>query len=166
MDRAVCKGRPIRHNQLMQKTKHGTAFMKRYFPTLLCGLAFLMAGLRPAPAQTQLSPTRYDYSQVAQQITQGCTTDYDRAKAIYRWLCANISYDTSYSIYTADDCWDRKRGGLPSLLRTLLPTGGAAGHTHRNHLRKLQEQGRDNRPGRPLLDIRRHQPGAQPGHPD
>lgn len=110
MDCAACKGHGLRRNLLMQKTKHDTALMKRYFPTLLCGLAFLMAALRPASAQTQLSPTRYDYSQVAQQITQGCTTDYDRAKAIYRWLCANISYDTSYSIYTADDCWDRKRG--------------------------------------------------------
>lgn len=60
--------------------------------------------------QAAVSDTRYDYSDVAAQITAGCNTKYDKAKAIYRWLCANISYDTSYSIYTADECWDNQRG--------------------------------------------------------
>ena len=58
----------------------------------------------------QVSPTRYDYSQVARQITAGCDTKYEQARAIYRWLCDNISYDTSYSIFTADECWDSRRG--------------------------------------------------------
>ncbi len=57
-----------------------------------------------------LSETKYDYSQVAAQITADCSSNYDKAKAIYRWLAANIAYDTSYSIYTADECWEQKRG--------------------------------------------------------
>lgn len=57
-----------------------------------------------------ISDTRYDYSNAARQITAGCSTRYEQAKAIYRWLCRNISYDTSYSIYTADECWDSRTG--------------------------------------------------------
>ncbi len=60
--------------------------------------------------EQQLSATRYDYSQAARQITAGCSSKYEQAKAIYRWLCDNISYDTSRSIYTADECWDKRRG--------------------------------------------------------
>lgn len=58
----------------------------------------------------QVAPTKYDYTQVAQQITAGCGSKYEQAHAIYRWLCDNISYDTSFSIYTADECWDNRRG--------------------------------------------------------
>lgn len=57
-----------------------------------------------------ISPTKYDYSQVSQQITANCGSKYEQAKAIYRWLCDNISYDTSYSIYTADECWEQRKG--------------------------------------------------------
>ena len=60
--------------------------------------------------QQQVAPTRYDYTQVTRQITEGCSSKYEQAYAIYRWLCDNISYDTSYSIYTADECWDNRRG--------------------------------------------------------
>lgn len=35
--------------------------------------------------------TRYDYSKVAKTITAGCTSDYQKIQAIYRWICANIS---------------------------------------------------------------------------
>ncbi len=58
----------------------------------------------------QISPTKYDYTQVARQITSGCHNKYEQAKAIYRWLCDNISYDTSFSIYTADRCWEQRKG--------------------------------------------------------
>lgn len=61
-------------------------------------------------AGTRISPTRYDYSAVAAQITSGCSSRYEQAEAIYRWLCQNISYDTSYSRYTADECWDSRSG--------------------------------------------------------
>lgn len=57
-----------------------------------------------------VSPTKYDYSGAAKQITAHCSTDYERVRAIYDWLCRNISYDTTYSIYTADGCWEQRRG--------------------------------------------------------
>lgn len=64
----------------------------------------------PVSSQERVSHTRYDYTYVSQQITSGCKSKMEQAKAIYRWLCDNISYDTSYSIYNADDCFDNKRG--------------------------------------------------------
>lgn len=74
----------------------------------LCILAFACSfGLY---GQQMLHPTRYDYSAAAALITEGCSSKYEQAKAIYRWLCENISYDTSYSIYHADDCWDSRKG--------------------------------------------------------
>lgn len=73
-------------------------------------VAWVAAAWAQPVVEQQVSPTKYDYSQVAQQITAGCDTKYEQAHAIYRWLCDNISYDTSYSIYTADECWDNRRG--------------------------------------------------------
>ena len=54
--------------------------------------------------------SHYDYSLVAEQITSGCKSDYQKIRAIYQWICNNIEYDTSYSIYTADECFDAKKG--------------------------------------------------------
>lgn len=61
-------------------------------------------------ADIYCSPTHYDYTDVAAYITSGCEDDYQRIRAIYQWLCENIEYDTSYSIYTADSCYDAKKG--------------------------------------------------------
>lgn len=55
------------------------------------------------------SPSRYNYTKVAEYITSGCVDDYQRIRAIYQWICENIEYDTSYSIYTADSCYDAKK---------------------------------------------------------
>lgn len=63
-----------------------------------------------ANAQMQVSETKYDYSSVSQQITSGKNTKMEQAKCIYQWLCQNIAYDTNYQIFTADECWDNKRG--------------------------------------------------------
>lgn len=110
---------------------------------LSCSTTILSAGSMPnaanGPAQVYVSPTRYDYSKVAGQITAGCGSKYEQAEAIYRWLCKNISYDTSYSIYTADECWDTKSGvcqaycelfyrlAEPIGLKTYIITGIAKG---------------------------------------
>jgi hypothetical protein len=61
-------------------------------------------------AQLQPSPTRYNYSTVARQLTGNATTKLEQVRAIYDWMCANISYDTSFRIYTADECFDNRRG--------------------------------------------------------
>lgn len=52
----------------------------------------------------------YDYAPLAREITAACTTDYQRIKAIYYWVCDNIDYDTSYEIYKADSCIVYKKG--------------------------------------------------------
>lgn len=65
------------------------------------------------PASTQkilVSPTHYDWSQAAQQLTGDCTSQYQRIRAIYKWICRNIDYDTSYRIHTADSCIEQRRG--------------------------------------------------------
>ena len=53
---------------------------------------------------------RYDYSQVASQITAGATSDYEKAQAIYEFLIDNIAYDTDYKIHHADEVWDNRKG--------------------------------------------------------
>lgn len=58
----------------------------------------------------QVSTTKYNWKKVAESIVSGNYSDYDRVKAIYLWICSNISYDLSKSIRTADECWDRKKG--------------------------------------------------------
>lgn len=82
--------------------------MKKVF----CSFLIALLGWLPLclQAQTQVSPTRYDYSEVARQITTGCSNDYERAEAIYRWLCDNIAYDVSRQVYTADACWELRKG--------------------------------------------------------
>lgn len=57
-----------------------------------------------------VSASQYNYSTVARDITQGCRTSYDCAKALYLWICDNISYDSSLKIRTADECWRQRRG--------------------------------------------------------
>lgn len=54
--------------------------------------------------------TKYDYSDFAQKITRGAKGNYQKIKAIYQWICDNISYDTTHSIYDADQCIEKGRG--------------------------------------------------------
>ena len=75
-------------------------------------LLFLVFSVMPLllSAQFPISASKYDYAPIAQQITDGEVTKYDKARSIYQWICKNISYDTTYQIYTADKCWELKRG--------------------------------------------------------
>ena len=50
------------------------------------------------------------WTERAREITAGCQSDYEKAKAIYQWECANIAYDVDYQIYHADECWELKKG--------------------------------------------------------
>lgn len=54
--------------------------------------------------------SNYNYINVANTITEGCSTNYEKICAIYKWICDNIEYDISYSIYDADNCFDNRRG--------------------------------------------------------
>ena len=51
-----------------------------------------------------------DYTELATQITAGCTDDYQRVRAIYEWVCKNIDYDLSMSIHRADSCYAMRKG--------------------------------------------------------
>ena len=51
-----------------------------------------------------------DYTELAKEITAGCTDDYQRVKAIYEWMCKNIDYDLSFSIHRADSCLLMRKG--------------------------------------------------------
>lgn len=57
-----------------------------------------------------VTPSSKDYGDLARQLTKDCTSDYQRIRAIYQWVCSNIAYDTTYKIYTADECFEQCRG--------------------------------------------------------
>ena len=63
-----------------------------------------------AQNSSYIHPTKYDWQPIAQQITNGCRTQHEQAKAIYDWLSQNISYDITYTIYSADQCWEQRKG--------------------------------------------------------
>ena len=51
-----------------------------------------------------------DYSELAQTITKGCNTPYDKCKAIYQWIGENITFDANSIGNQADMCYNAKRG--------------------------------------------------------
>lgn len=55
-------------------------------------------------------PSKEDYSALAESIVSGRTNAQDKVRAIYAWLCKNIAYDTTYTIYHADKCYAARRG--------------------------------------------------------
>lgn len=60
--------------------------------------------------QLMVSPTKYDYTNLARSITNNASNDYEKARAIFDWMCENIAYDTSYSIRSADACYEQQKG--------------------------------------------------------
>lgn len=75
---------------------------------ILAALAVLT--LAAASGQTRVSETRYDWSGLSRQIVGSTTDKQEQAYKIYRWLCDNIAYDTSYTIYHSDECFENRRG--------------------------------------------------------
>ena len=55
-------------------------------------------------------PSKEDYSALAESIVAGRTNAQDKVRAIYAWICKNIAYDTTYTIYHADKCYAARRG--------------------------------------------------------
>lgn len=116
--------------------------MKRKDGMLLQGLLMLAFALvvHEASAQTwekykapriteknEVHETRYDYSDLARKITAGAQGDYQKIRAIYQWICENIAYDTSYKIYTADECIDQKKGVCQAYCELFYQIAEAAG---------------------------------------
>ena len=46
---------------------------------------------------------------VAEVVTKNCTSDIEKARAIFDWIAYNIAYDTSYSISTAKGAFQRRK---------------------------------------------------------
>ena len=47
---------------------------------------------------------------VARIICEGLETDIEKARAIFDWLAYNISYDTTYSVYSAKEAFKKRKG--------------------------------------------------------
>lgn len=74
-----------------------------------------------------VSDTRYDWTPLAQSIVGDCTAPRDKAYKIYRWLCDNISYDTSYTIYHSDEAYEQRRGVCQAYSELFYRLGEAVG---------------------------------------
>lgn len=83
--------------------------MKKHF-RMAAALAAMVCALCAAAQGAPVSDTKYDWSGLAKSVTSESKPEYERAHDIYRWLTENISYDTTYSIYTADETYENKRG--------------------------------------------------------
>lgn len=81
--------------------------MKRLASFLLLSILFVMPGISQS---MEVQPTKYDWSEISATVVGDAATPRDKAYAIYRWLCDNISYDTSYSIHDADNAIEQYRG--------------------------------------------------------
>ncbi len=57
-----------------------------------------------------VSETHFDWTDAAKDIIGSATDNYQKIRAIYEWICGNIDYDTTYSIFTADECVDQQKG--------------------------------------------------------
>lgn len=75
--------------------------------TVILCLALLMLG---SCSKVEDLLTGGVWTERAEQITEGCMTDYEKAMAIYEWECMNISYDLDFKITTAQECWDQRKG--------------------------------------------------------
>lgn len=72
-------------------------------------------------------PTKNKWNKVAAQLTEGCTTPYEKAKAIYSYLAATIAYDTSYTVHSPDTCWETKIGVCQAYCNLFYQIGKCAG---------------------------------------
>lgn len=63
-----------------------------------------------AAGQHKAFTTQYDWKPLADEITQGAGDQREQLEKIYKWICGNIAYDTSGTVYKADDCLDTRKG--------------------------------------------------------
>lgn len=56
-----------------------------------------------------VSASNLDYSPIAREVVGDAFSSYDKARAIYLWLCDNIAYDPTLKHRTADDCWRTRK---------------------------------------------------------
>jgi hypothetical protein len=81
----------------------------------------------PSGKEHYVSPTGLDWSEVAASLTEGCRTDYEKLRSISRWMSRSITYDTSYSIHGADDCYRYRKGVCQAYCELFYRIASAAG---------------------------------------
>ena len=81
----------------------------------------------PSTSKPKISETHYSYKKVAAALTRDCTTDYEKICAINSWISRNIEYDTTYSIRTADECFDKRKGVCQGYCELFYRIAEAAG---------------------------------------
>lgn len=96
----------------------------RYPLTILLIISALTTSAKTPMA---VSKTKYDWSKLANSIVEGKSSKYDQSYAIYRWLCDNISYDTSYTIYDADNAIEQYKGVCQAYCELFYRLGEAVG---------------------------------------
>ncbi len=74
-----------------------------------------------------ISASAFDYSAATREIIGNATSSYDKAQAIYLWLCKNIAYDTQGSIRTADECWKTRKGVCQAYCELFFRLGETVG---------------------------------------
>lgn len=67
-------------------------------------LIFGMIGLSTAQSEDPIWQER------VAPLVQGCSTSYDKAKAIFDWVAHHIAYDVTMKINTAEEGWTKKKG--------------------------------------------------------
>ncbi len=96
-----------------------------YFRIILTALCIIIC--KEAKAQYWATPTDYDYSEMAQQITSGAESKYEQAEMIYRWLCENIEYDVDHMYYSADETRVNGKGVCQGYCEMFYRLGEAIG---------------------------------------
>ena len=84
--------------------------------------------------------SRYDYKPLAEEITAGCATNFERIKAIYAWITSHIEYDTSYKIRTADECLKKQKGVCQAYCELFYLLGKAVGIRVETIMGKAKDQ--------------------------
>ena len=84
----------------------------------------------PSPAEycavVQQQP-KPDYHSLAQKITARSENDYERVRAIYKWICDSIDLDLQGRIYDAATCLERRVGMPEAYCRLYLELARCAG---------------------------------------
>lgn len=87
-----------------------------------------ISDFKPKPL-APLHESIVDYGREVDRCVGTAETSYDKAKAIFRWLCDNIAYDVTLSIHDADTCWEKMRGVCQAYCELFCQLGKAVGLT-------------------------------------
>ena len=110
--------------------------MKRYFLLIALMLLPFYNGCHaqvttlddePQAAAYHIEPQSFYYNDLVQSITYGLSSDYDKARAIYIWICKNILFDSTTQIHRAEECYNERRGSAMALCELFEQMAQVAG---------------------------------------